>query len=179
MQPCQWLDDYLAHDLDGERHAWFSNHLAGCESCRRAVQEYGRLNALLTDASLRLEPVPADLVHRVRLRLHASRRRRVLAGAAALAAVLVFGWLLGRVISHSGQREPALVERRPEEPATDPQPVDVARIRFPAPSSLLTVPEAIDAEHVTFVWVYPGLREPSGAAPVGDGPELFPERSDP
>jgi hypothetical protein len=178
MTPCQSLDDYLAHDLTGEAFTRFTAHLSDCPACDRTIREQQRLADLLTEATTRLEPVPAGLAPRVERRLRTARRRRFVAAAAALAAAVLAVGLLGRMTARRG--EPELPQTaRTEPPAPEPpRPADWVRVTFPVGANVLAVPVTTESPNVTAIWVYPGLRTASRPAPVAGGPPPSPERSD-
>ncbi len=178
--PCSALDDYLANDLAGAARARFADHLAGCADCRRAVREQQRLDALLTEATARLEPVPAELAERVGRRLKVARRRRLAAAVAALTAAAVVAWLLARPAPLPVEPEPPVAKGQPEPPAPEaPPPEAVVRVKFPAGADVLAVRARSESPNVTFIWVYTGRRAPR---PEPAAPETTPppekERSD-
>ncbi len=169
MEPscCRWLDDYLARDLaDGERDRFIA-HLTACPACRQAVDQAQQLDALLGEATERLEAVPADLADRVRVRLHRARLRR-LAGmvatfAAAVALLAGTAWLLGRPSPRSEEPTPLRTEKPAEQPRTEvAQSAGRVRVRFPAGANVIAVPKATTSPDVTVIWIYPGLRQTPG-----------------
>lgn len=169
--PCQSLDDYLAQDLGAEERARFVAHLAGCPDCRRAVRDAERLRALFTAAVAQLEPVPAGLTERVRRQLRAVRRRRLAVTVTALAAAAAAVWLIGPIAHRQVKPVPQGGDVSP--PAAvqiTPQPTQQVRVRFPAGTAVVTVPAPTDSPHVTFVWVYPGLRAAPPRAPTVAAP---------
>src|SRR5262245_25260766 len=86
--PCEQLDDFLSRALSDPERAAFAAHLEGCAPCRQRVQEQERHDELLRQAVTRLEPVPEGLVERTRRRIGRGVRRRLLGGAAGLAAAV-------------------------------------------------------------------------------------------
>ena len=169
---CQRLDDYLAHDLADEALARFTAHLPDCPECGRAVREHRRLAGLLSEATARLGPVPAELTERIGCQLRAARRRRFAAVLASLAAAAAVIWLLGRPAPPPAGPAPrrAVVKR----PPPGPDAPATARVRVTFGPGLFAVPEKIDAPNVTFYWVYQDLRGPASAA---GSPISSPERS--
>jgi anti-sigma factor RsiW len=169
--PCQALDDYLAHDVAGEELTGFTAHLADCPACARAVREQRRLEGLLTEATARLEPLPAGLTRRVADRVHSARLRRLAVAAVALlaAAAAVVAWMVTRPAVVPHDPEPRQAQVQPEPPPEEAS----ARVRFPT-ADVVVVREELDQPNVTFLWVYPGLR--TAARPAE---ESVTERSDP
>jgi hypothetical protein len=181
--PCHLLDDYLAHDLRGDDEARFLEHLPGCATCRQAVHEHERLAALLVEASSQLEPLPADLTERIALRLRAARRRRGVALVAAALVAVTTMWLIThdrhrpekREIAAELGPEPRLVEA--PRPIEAPRPVELVRVTFPDDAHVIAMPVKMDSPNVTFIWVYPGLREPPQSAADGNDSSSSPERN--
>jgi anti-sigma factor (TIGR02949 family) len=175
--PCASLADYLDHDLTGGEWAAFEAHLAGCPNCRQAVEEQRRLAALLQGAA-RLEPAPAALTDRVRRRVRAVRRRRIAAVAAALVSAAAIWLIVQAVMRPKPPAPPGPIAVPSEPPAPAPSVVgDQVRVTFPA--GVLTVPEEFETPNVTFIWVYPGLRETHPTGPGAGEPPSSPERSEP
>lgn len=96
---CDYSHDdaaYVLGALSPTERAAFSEHLAGCDSCTRAVQELAGLPGLLArvpadvlDGPPEREPVPDTLLPAlVRSVRHEQRRRAWATGAAAAAAVV-------------------------------------------------------------------------------------------
>jgi hypothetical protein len=174
---CQSLDDYLAHDLRGDDEARFLEHLPGCATCRQAVQEHERLAALLVEASSQLEPLPAGLTERIALRLRAARRRRGVALVAAALVAVTAMWLISRE-GHRPKHQPIVAEPAPEPRVVEaPRPLEPVRVTFPDDAQVIAVPVKMDSPNVTFIWVYPGLRERSQAADDGNDSASSPERN--
>jgi anti-sigma factor RsiW len=174
--PCQSLDDFLAHDLTGEALARFTAHLTDCPGCRRAVSEHERLDALLAEATA---PVPAGLSDRVERRLRTTRRRRVVALAAALAATVAAVWLLGRTVPRPVEPEPVVVQAPPE--ATVPEasrPANRIRVTFPAGANVFAVPVQAESPNVSFFQVFRDLRADHKPAPATHPPHSPTERND-
>ena len=96
---CQWLDDYLAHDLTGAERDEFLAHLDECAECRAAVREAGDLSFRLRSATEQFDAVSPDLALSIAGRIDAVRWRRRALSAIALAASIGFVaiWL-----SHDG-----------------------------------------------------------------------------
>src|SRR5262245_4773789 len=112
--PCQSLDDYLAHDLTGDARVSFVAHLANCPECRRTVEEYERLSAVLAAATAQMEPVPVALTGQIERRLRNSRRRRLAGVAAALAATAAALWLFTRPVPPPDNPGPVVGDVRPQ-----------------------------------------------------------------
>src|SRR5436190_22581356 len=96
-RPCQWLDDYLAHDLTGAERSDFVAHLDQCAECRAAVGAAELLANRLRSAAERYDPVPPNIAvsisGRVRARLW---RRRALAALGLAASIGFVAIWLGR-----------------------------------------------------------------------------------
>ena len=66
----EFLDDYLAHALDGDALANFERHLSDCPSCVAYLQTYeqsirmGRAALQASDEPVP-EAIPEDLVHAI------------------------------------------------------------------------------------------------------------------
>ena len=156
---CASLEEFLNRDLPLEQEQLFRAHLPDCAACQAAVQQQERLNALLTEAVLELDPAPAEVISRFRIRMAKARRRRFLTYAvSASAAAAVILLLL------QNQRR-TVVPEKPEpgpriEMAAVPEKVPPAQVRitFANQSKLIVVPEETDSPDVTFVWVYPNQR---------------------
>jgi len=173
---CHYLDDYLAHDLRGDDEARFLQHLPGCDACTQAVHEHERLAALLREASRELEPIPVCLTERIARRLRATRRRSVALVAAALVAMTAL-WLFTRG-GHRPERKPIVAELAPEPRIVEaPRPAEPVRVTFPDDAHVIAMPVKIDSPNVTFIWVYPGLRELSQSAADGNDSSSPPERN--
>jgi anti-sigma factor RsiW len=177
VPPCHLLDDYLAHNLRGDDEARFLEHLSGCPTCRQAVQEHERLAALLVEASSQLEPLPAGLTERIALRLRAARRLRAVALVAAALVAMTAMWLITRE-GERPDKPPIEAEVGPEPRVVEaPRPVEPVRVTFPADADVIAVPVKIDSPNVTFIWVYPGLREPPQSAADGNDSPSSAERN--
>jgi len=154
--PCDRVEEYLDDVLPADERAAMERHLASCEACRAAVEEYRRLRRL----ALSVPPVeiPDDLSFRIRRRLAGatmperkpSRRPRwpvfALGAPAAAAAVLLVAFLLAP---------------QEEVPAPETRDDPVARVRSaPAPDLLAAVAD----------WLVQ-----AGNAEDGDGARLLAE----
>jgi anti-sigma factor RsiW len=174
---CHYLDDYLAHDLRGDDEARFVEHLTGCPACQQAIDEHERLAALLREASRELEPIPVCLTERIARRLRATRRRRAVALVAAALVAMTAMWLFTRE-GHRLERQPIVAEPGPEPRVVEaPRPVERVRVTFPDDAHVIAMPVKMDSPNVTFIWVYPGLREPSQSAADGNDSSSSPERN--
>lgn len=158
MSSCQFLDDYLDHDLAQTEVALFVAHLSECPSCRQEVAEQHRLETLLADATSQLEPVPSHLVTRIRSRVSMVRRRRWVGFSAGLAASVAVAWLIGRHLPLAHEFEPP-VARGPTEPSASlaQSPAGQVRVTFPAGANVLIVREKSESPNVTFIQIYSGL----------------------
>ena len=97
----EWDAAYVLGALSAaERHA-YEDHLQTCRSCRQAVAELATVPALLTQVPfgeiadsdlLGSEPVPPDLVPKVRRLAFERSRRRVVLAVVAAAALLLGGF---------------------------------------------------------------------------------------
>jgi anti-sigma factor RsiW len=155
---CQWLDDFLAHDLSGDEKQRFVDHLTVCPRCRDAVAEFRRMSERLVEAVQRLEPIPSALASRVALRIQIVRQRRFAIAAVALAAsIALFAFWL-----------------QPDHPATPPASRDLGpilasnaspvRVTFPA-HNVIAVPVKSESPNVTVLMVYPVLQSESPSNP--------------
>jgi hypothetical protein len=170
---CEYLEDYLDHDLAGVELSQFVDHLPECSSCRLAIAEHERLEKLVIDAA-RLEPIPAGLVSRIEARMRLTRRLRWAGIAAAVAASFAVIWLIGHYVPLAKQPEPAVAIGPTEPSPSETLPAaDHVRVTFPAGSNVLIVREKSEIPNVTFVQIYSGLyRGPSLAkAPSSSTPE--------
>jgi len=163
MSDCQFLDDYLDHDLAQAEVALFVAHLSECPKCHEAVAEHHRLETLLADATSRLEPVPGHLVPRIKSRVRMVRRRRWAGFGAGLAASVAVAWLIGRYLPLAHEFEPPVAKGPTEQSPSLAQPApDQVRITFPAGANVLIVREKSESPNVTFIQIYSGLcRAPS------------------
>jgi hypothetical protein len=178
IPPCRLLDDYLAHDLSGDDLARFTDHLAACPDCRRAVRESHRLARLLMSATTALELVPAGLSGRIEHQLRRARRIRVAAVAASLLAAAVALWQLRRPLPRPADPEPTRIAAEPTPPNTSARPAEeTVRVTFARDAHVIVVPEKFEAPNVTFFWVYRGQRTASSPAPAPGRPPI-PERND-
>ena len=97
----EWDAAYVLGALSAaERHA-YEDHLHTCRSCRQAVAELATLPGLLTQVPfgeiadsdlLDSEPMPPDLLPKVRRLAFERSRRRVVLAAVAAAALLLGGF---------------------------------------------------------------------------------------
>jgi hypothetical protein len=175
--PCQYLDDYLAHDLRRNDERRFLEHLPGCDACTQAVHEHERLAALLREASRELDPIPVCLTERIARRLRAARRRRAVALAAAALVAMTALWLFTRG-EHRPERKSIVAELAPEPRIVEvPPTAESVRVTFPDDAHVIAMPVKIDSPNVTFIWVYPGQREPSQSAADGNDSSSSSERN--
>jgi len=105
------------------------------------------------------------LVERVGRPLRAARRRRFAGAVAALAAAAAVVWVVGRPTPRPVGPAPEVAEVRP---VPEPPRPPLARVTFPRAADVIVVPGPTDSPHVTFLWVYPGLRTPRPAPDAGD-----------
>jgi hypothetical protein len=172
MRDCQFLDDYLDHDLAQAEVALFVAHLSECPKCREAVAEHHRLETLLANATSRLEPVPSHLVPRIESRVRMVRRRRWAGFSASLAASVAVAWLLSRYLPPDHQFDPP-VANGPSELSLSSiqQPSGQVRITFPAGANVLIVREKSESPNVTFIQIYSGLCRAPSLAKASSIPE--------
>src|SRR5690349_8181232 len=165
LAPCQLLDAYIKHDLSGDERARFEAHLPACPECQRSVRDETGLDALLSAAVIQLEPVPERLTERITGKLRRARRRRVVAGIAALAACVAFFVMIGQALLRDRPPAPTTRVEPVHQPpvASSPPPTIRVRVRFPNTADVLAIPVASDSPNVTLVQVYPGLRERGSA----------------
>jgi hypothetical protein len=153
------------------------DHLPGCAACTQAIDEHERLAALLIEASSRLEPLPAALTERISRRLRTARRRTTVALVAATLVAMTAMWLITRE-GHRLDKPPIAAELGPEPRVVEaPRPLEPVRVTFPDDAQVIAVPVKMDSPNVTFIWVYPGLRERSQAADDGNDSASSPERN--
>jgi anti-sigma factor RsiW len=67
------LAGFVARELPDDRHAEFENHLAGCEACARALNDYQRVVELARE--LPRPPLPKGLLERFRNAVEKDRPR--------------------------------------------------------------------------------------------------------
>jgi anti-sigma factor RsiW len=155
---CQWLDDFLAHDLVGDERQRFVDHLAVCQRCGEAVSEQRRIVGRLREALDRLEPAPAVLAGHIERRIQTVRRRRIAVAAIALAAsIALFAlWL------QTDHTAPSPSSRRSGPTlASNTPPV---RVTFPA-RNVIAVPVESESPNVTVLMVYPVSQNESPSNP--------------
>lgn len=176
--PCQFLDDYLAHDLAGEEQTRFTAHLADCPQCSRAVADQERLEGLLVEATARMEPVPPGLVRQIESRLRSTSRRRLAGAVAALLSTAAIIWLL--VHRPTPPAEPEVTQKvagfTPVAPEA-PRSAASVRVTFPT-GNVLAIKEKAESENVTLIRVYPGLRPAPQTASHPDSSVRTLERND-
>jgi anti-sigma factor RsiW len=157
---CACLDRYLGNDLSGLEREAFQSHLEGCPQCRQAAEEQERLNQLLLRATTQLNPFPAFLRERVEQRLRSARRRQLLRGIAAFAAVLLVAlglaaWQL--TYRYAADISPALPSAGASQPAPPPghDPRSQVQVTFPPRVEVIAVPLPTASPNVTLIWLYP------------------------
>jgi hypothetical protein len=178
---CSLLDDYLAHDLSGNELARFIAHLSDCPDCQQIVCDQARLDSVLNRAIASSQPVPTGLTARVARRLRASHRRRIAFVVAAAAAVVTMIWAISRIVPsavHPSLAEQAIVGPEPPAPELTTRG-EAVRVTFLNRDGVLALPERSEAPNVTFIRVYPGLRESNQFEPNKDDLPSTPERNDP
>jgi hypothetical protein len=154
---CEYLEDYLDHDLAGVELSRFVDHLPECSTCRLAIADHERLENLIIDAA-RLEPIPAGLVARIETRTRLARRLSWAGITAAAAASVAVIWLIGHYLPFAKQPEPAVAIGPPEPSPSETLPAaDHIRVTFPAGSNVLIVREKSEIPNVTFIQIYSGL----------------------
>ncbi len=82
------LSAYLDHQLDASARSSIDDHLAGCDTCRDELEAVSRVRIRLRALPL-LEPPPSVLQPPAEVVPLRPARRRVLVGAAAVAALVV------------------------------------------------------------------------------------------
>jgi hypothetical protein len=148
---CQWLDDFLSHDLIGAARDDFVAHVGSCAECRAAVYAAEHLGGRLRSACEQFDPAPPDLAMCITGRIDAIRWRRRALSAIALAASIGFVafWLT----------------RDSSAPDTSPKTISASiasaappvRISFPDHKTL-AVPVESESPNVTVLLVYPTHR---------------------
>jgi hypothetical protein len=177
--PCKLLDDYLARDLSGDVLDCFRQHLGDCAECRQAVQEFELLSSWLTEATTRLELVPASLTQRSVRVARPSRWRRLAAAATALAAMAAAIWFLPRPSPRPLEPKIQVAAEQPGPASQESQSANPVRVHFPTAAHVFAVPQPTDSPNVTIVWVYPGRRGAASPAPVVHESSVPIERSRP
>ena len=151
---CQRLDDYLNGDLAFSDRGRFQAHLAECDDCRDAVDQQQWLDGLLRSseaAAIEAPPAPATIP--LRRRVPSRRRFLVAAAAAGIAVAAAAPWssFLGWEGLGEGRQEVAsLPSPEPSEPAIDASPPPPATIADPSPSPSLLAREISDKPLATF-----------------------------
>ncbi len=155
---CDWLVDYLDHDLTAETERLFLAHLPACPACSAAVTQQRRLEEVLSRASERFDRVPVDLVAKARKRIRLASRRRTLTLAAVVSAAAAAIWWVTSVLRPIPQ---PLVpgSESPIQIASETTGPPEIRVTFADDARLLVVPEKTDSPDVTFLWVYRNQRE--------------------
>ncbi len=164
---CDSLDDYLASELPAERRGAFDQHLATCEACRLAVNEWQTLSRALEAATRELEKPSPSLLERIQTPNTVSappanpdlqkwpdlQRWRVAAliAASLVAAALFASMLQLRPPHHELVNAPPT---RPElsKPTRAKTPVQL-KVEFS--DDVIGVPIDIGEPNVTVVWLYP------------------------
>jgi anti-sigma factor RsiW len=158
---CDSLDDYLGGELPIARRSEFDQHLATCEACRVAVNEWRTLcRALKTATSERENPSPSFLE-----RIHASAVVPALPAdrdlqkwkvAALVGALLVAAALFASILQpHPAHRElaKAPITARALAKQTGAKPLLPPKVEFS--DDVIGVPIDIGEPNVTVVWLYP------------------------
>jgi anti-sigma factor RsiW len=164
---CDSLDDYLAGELSAERRSAFDRHLATCEACRVAVNEWRTLCRALETATGELEnPSPSllDCIHAGAAAPTPSAspdlqkwpglqewRVAALVAASLVAAALFASILQPRPPHHELANAP---QTRPElsMPTGAKTPV---RPKVEFSDDVIGVPIDVGEPDVTVVWLYP------------------------
>jgi anti-sigma factor RsiW len=172
---CDSLDDYLAGELPAELRLAFDQHLATCEACRLAVNEWQTLSQALETATGELESPGPSLLERLQAgaavstppahpdlqKWPDSQKWRVAALVlASLVAALLFASILQPRPPH--QELANAPQTRPElsKPTVAKTPVR-AKVEFS--DDVIGVPIDIGEPNVTVVWLYPTVPAASHA----------------
>jgi anti-sigma factor RsiW len=155
--PCDLLDDYFGGELSADRRSEFEIHLATCQSCRIAVDEWQELCRKLATAAHELERPSQGLRERIergatarppREGLDAQKRRvAVLLGAFLLAAALF------AVVLRPAPRHDEIAKTPQAKSPTRATALSPAKLEFP--DDVIGVPIDIGEPNVTVVWLYP------------------------
>lgn len=177
---CNNLDDYLAGELNDPRRTEFAKHLEDCAACREELLAQTEVARLLRTATEMLEAPPQELKASIRrgLAVTASRRRRWVAVAAMMSAVVVgaASWGLrssrdGRVVARPqpDQRiaERPVLEHRQADDRSRQETANVAdasgiapaaTVRLASTPDTIAVPIKSENPNVTIFWLYPVVR---------------------
>jgi len=164
---CESLDDYLTDDLPAERRSGFDRHLADCEACRVAVEEWRTLCGTLETATNVLEKPSPLLWERIQTPSTVSAlpanadlqkwRVAALAGASLVAAALFASILQPRPPRHELANAPQ-TQRELSQPAVAKTP---SRPKVEFSADVIGVPIDVGEPNVTVVWLYPTVPAPS------------------
>jgi anti-sigma factor RsiW len=159
--PCDALDDHLAGELSAKRRSAFDQHLATCEACRVAVEEWRTLCGTLESATNELEKPSPRLLERVQTPSTVSAspanpdlqkwRIGALVGASLVAAALFASILQPRPPRNELANAPQ-TQRELSRPTVAKTPVR-PKVEFSA--DVIGVPIDVGEPNVTVVWLYP------------------------
>ncbi len=163
---CEQLDDYLFDWLSEIQRSEFEAHLAGCDQCRRNVEQQRRIDHLLARAVERLEPVPLSLIDSVETRIHSFRRRRAMQLAWGVSTGIVLALFVGvwstiPLAKRATRNDNEIrVDAVHDGPATKlaGRSEDPVRVTLSDPSAAILVPVTTESANVSIVWVYPALK---------------------
>jgi anti-sigma factor RsiW len=158
---CDLLDDYLEGELPVARRSEFDRHLATCEACRVAVNEWRTLCRALKTATGELENPSPSLLERIHASaivpaLPADRDLQKWRVAALVGASLVAAGLFASILQpHPPHRELAKAPQTERELAkqTEAKPLLPPKVEFS--DDVIGVPIDIGEPNVTVVWLFP------------------------
>jgi anti-sigma factor RsiW len=164
---CDSLDDYLAGDLPAERRSAFDQHLATCEACRVAVNEWQTLCRDLETATGELESPSPSLLERLQagaavptppassdLQKWPDLQKWKVAALvlASLVAALFFASILQPRPPHHELANAPQTQRELSKPTVAKTP---SRPKVEFSDDVIGVPIDIGEPNVTVVWLYP------------------------
>lgn len=154
---CDWLDDYLDHDLSHQRQALFAEHLDQCTACRKAADDWQMTCQVLRTATEQRESPRFQLIARIQKQAPTvvtnlnHQQRSPMANVVVAAALIVAGIWLGTVtvirLNPEDDRLVALPKPSPDTAAPG--------VTLQFSDDVISVPIDIGDPKVTVVWLYP------------------------
>jgi anti-sigma factor RsiW len=157
-QLCERLDHFLDGELSVVEQQGFAAHLAGCPACREAVEEQDWIDGLLTSAeAAAIEGAPLLVLPR------RSRRRWLVAAAAAIGALAAWPWIPlpgGEGIEDGRPMPPSVTAPEAVASVENPSPGpslgrETSVATFASAGGAIAVPVAVADAQVTVVKLYP------------------------